>query len=268
MKGLVKVKKLTAIILFFCLIFLVSCGAPSEVKQEAKERLEKYKPIFEQKVKDVYGSDAKLKNVKCDVTTYVGSPVPSVSYSANKYLTGTINLNGRNYDASYDTLKNCMIDNVHTEDICSSVINALPLNSDKFIQVKYIDSVGYEPKFKSEVDSLEKAAESDEGNIITFVVITSEDLSSFKEDDFTDIPELQTITNSKNLSGTIKIVSIKDQSKASSLSGKIRDLNFSYDTHPMVYDSSGNKDAFDVYGIRNTISIKLNPGNLVYNYMD
>lgn len=60
------------------------------MKQEAKERLEKYKPIFEQKVKDVYGSDAKLKNVKCDVNTYVGSPVPSVSYSANEYLTGTV----------------------------------------------------------------------------------------------------------------------------------------------------------------------------------
>ena len=113
-----------------------------------------------------------------------------------------------------------------------------------------------------------KAADSDFGNIITFVVITSEDLSSYKEDDFKDIPELQTIMNSKNMSGTIKIVSIKDKRKASSLTGKIRDLNFSYDTHPMVYDSSGNKDAFDVYGIRNAISIKLNPGNLVYNYMD
>ena len=32
-------------------------------------------------------------------------------------------------------------------------------DSDKFIQVKYIDSVGYEPKFESEVDSLEKAAD-------------------------------------------------------------------------------------------------------------
>ena len=262
-------KKIIMIMIFlFCLISLVSCGAPSEVKQEAEERLKKYKPIFEQKVKDVYGSDAKLKNVKCDVNTNVGSPVPSVSYSANKYLTGTISISGRNYDANYDTLKDRMIDNVHTEDICSSVINALPFDSDKFIQVKYIDSVGYEPKFESEVDSLEKAADSDFGNIITFVVITSEDLSSFKEDDFKDIPELQTITNSKNMSGTIKIVSIKDKSKASSLMGKIRDLNFSYDTHPMVYDSSGNKDAFDVYGIRNAISIKLNPGNLVYNYMD
>ena len=40
-------------IFLFCLISLVSCGAPSEVKQEAEERLKKYKPIFEQKVKDV-----------------------------------------------------------------------------------------------------------------------------------------------------------------------------------------------------------------------
>ena len=48
-----KVKKFTTIILLlFCIISLVSCGAPSEVKQEAKERLEKYKPVFEQKVKD------------------------------------------------------------------------------------------------------------------------------------------------------------------------------------------------------------------------
>ena len=76
-------KFITIILLLLCLISLVSCGASSEVKQEAKERLEKYKPIFEQKVKDVYGSDAKLKNVKCDVNTNVSSPVPSVSYSAN-----------------------------------------------------------------------------------------------------------------------------------------------------------------------------------------
>lgn len=50
-----KVKKFTTIILLlFCIISLVSCGAPSSVKQEAEERLEKYKPLFEQKVEDVY----------------------------------------------------------------------------------------------------------------------------------------------------------------------------------------------------------------------
>ncbi len=261
-------KKFTTILFIFFLISLVSCGAPPDVKQEAQDRLKQYKPLFEQKVEEVYGSDARLKKVKCDVTTYVGSPVPSVSYSADNYLTGTISISGRNYDAIYLTYENRMIDNVHTEDICSSVTDALPLDHDKFILVKYISSVGFEPMFESEVDSLEKAAESDEGNIITFVIITSEDLSVFKEDDFTDIPELQTITNSKNLSGNIKIVSVKDKSMASSLSGKIRDLNFSYDTHPMVYNSNGNKDAFDVYGIRNAISIELNPDNLVYNYMD
>ena len=261
-------KKLTTIILFLCLISLVSCGAPSDVKQEAQKRLEKYKPVFEQKVEEVYGSDARLKKVKCDVTTSVGSPVPSVSHSANDYLTGTISLNGRNYDAIYLTNEKRMMDTVHTEDICGSVVNALPLDSDKIIQVKYISSVGYEPMFESGVDSLEKAVESEGGNIISFVVITSEDLSAFKEDDFINIPELQTITSSGNLSGNIKIVSIKDKSKASSLSGKIRDLNFSYDNHPMVYSSSGDKDAFDVYGIRNAISINLKPNNLVYNYMD
>ena len=86
-------KKIIMITIFlFCLISLVSCGAPSEVKQEAEERLKKYKPIFEQKVKDVYGSDAKLKNVKCDVNTNVGSPVPSVSYSANKLVAGIMML--------------------------------------------------------------------------------------------------------------------------------------------------------------------------------
>ncbi len=260
-------KKFTTIILL-CLISLASCGAPSDVKQEARDRLKEYKPLFEQKVEDVYGSDARLKKVKCDVTTYVGSPVPSVSYSANTYLSGTISLSGGNYDAIYLTYENRMIDTVHTEDICSSVTDALPLDPDKFIQVKYISSVGFEPMFESEVDSLEKAAESDEGNIITFVIITSEDLSAYKEDDFADIPELQMITNSKSLSGNIKIVSIKDKSMASSLCGKIRDLNFSYDTHPMVYNNNGDKDAFDVYGIRNAISIKLNPGNLDYNYMD
>ena len=268
-EGLVKLKKFIAIILLlFCLISLVSCGASSDVKQEAKDRLKKYKPVFEQKVEDVYGSDAKLKKVKCDVNTTVGSPVPSVSHSANDYLTGKISLNGKNYDAIYLTYEDCMLDTVHTEDICNSVIDALPLDSDKFIEAKYLDSAGYEPMFESEVDSLKKAAESDRGNRISFVVITSEDLSAYKENDFVNIPEFQTITNSKNLSGNIKIVSIKDKSKASSLSGKIRDLNFTYDTHPKVYDSSGDKDAFDVYGIRNAITLELNPDDLVYNYMD
>lgn len=268
MKGVVKMKKFSLSVSLFCLISLVSCGAPANVKQEAQERLEKYKPVFEQKVEDVYGSGAGLKNVKCDVTTYVGSPVPEVSYSANKYLSGTISISGRNYKAVYDTTKNRMHDTVHTEDICGSVIDSLPLDPDMYIEVKYIDSVGFEPMFESGVDSLEKAAQSDEGNIISFIVITSEDLSTFKEIDFINIPELQMITSSGNLSGNIKIISIKDKRKASSLVGKIRDLNFSYDTHPMVYDSKGNKDAFDVYSIRNAISINLYPDNLVYNYMD
>ena len=264
-----RMKKFSTIILLsVCLISLVSCGAPSEVKQEARERLEKYKPVFEQKVKDVYGSDAALKKVKCAVNMTVGSPVPSVSYSANDYLTGTISFGGGNYDAIYLTSEKRMIDTVHTEAICSSVIDALPLDSGKFFLVKYISPVGYEPMFDSEIDSLEKAAESDEGSIITFVVITSEDLSTYREDDFADIPELQTIKNSKGLSGNIKIISVKDKNKASSLSGKIRELDFSYGAHPMVYSNSGDKDAFDVYGIRNAITIKVNPGNVVFKFMD
>ena len=148
-----KMKKIIMITIFlFCLISLVSCGAPSNVKQEAKERLEKYKPIFEQKVEEVYGSDARLKNVKCDVTTYVGSPVPSVSYSANKYLSGTISLNGRNYDASYDTLKNRMTDNVHTEDICGSVIDALPLDTDKFFHNRKLLKLKIQSEGESVID--------------------------------------------------------------------------------------------------------------------
>ena len=65
------VKKLTTITFLCCLMFLASCGASAEVKQEARERLEEYKPMFEQKVEEVYGPDAKLKNVKCDVNAYI-----------------------------------------------------------------------------------------------------------------------------------------------------------------------------------------------------
>ena len=52
-----------------------------------------------------------------------------------------------------------MKDNVHTEEICSSIMDALPLDSEKYIQTKYVSYGNDEPMFVSGADSLEKAAE-------------------------------------------------------------------------------------------------------------
>ena len=69
-------------ILFFCIVSLLSFAACNynEAKKEADEKLKQYKPAFEQAVKNAYGDDAKLTNVKCSVDAHTNDAFQTTFY--------------------------------------------------------------------------------------------------------------------------------------------------------------------------------------------
>ena len=251
-------KKALAIVLCVCcLISLVCCGAPDSVKQEAKDKVDDYKPAFEQKVQADYGSDAKLKDVECKIDRTGSSPTPELSYSVKPYLSGKLTIKGKKYEAIYDYSNDTVYDTVHSKDIIDSIIETLPVDKDKFYSTKIVDPNLDYPRFESGVDSLDKALQSGAySGAVRIYIITTEDLSSLKEYDFYSIPEIKNISESSALDCMITIVSCKNKDKVSALTGKVQDLMFYSNAHPTLVTNQGESvDAFEYYGINSVVRL-------------
>lgn len=256
-------KKIVFIVLgVLCILLIVSCGY-NEAKQKADEKLKKYKPAFEQAVKDAYGKDAKLTNVKCDVNGYTDGAFQT-SFSASG-LEGTLKLNGSSYKVYYNDLDNSIVDNVHSEAINNEIRNALPFDSSKYIDVR-MNELYLDPS----IDSLDKYLESDNIRIDVFIT-TTEDMSNYKTVDVDSNTVFKKIKDN-DCGLNIKAACLNDKSRSDALLLNIKTLDFSSDSHPKANDSSGkSKDAFDVYGIKNVIVIDYPNGNMfgnIISYME
>ena len=256
-------KRIVFIILgVLCILSLGSCGY-SEAKKKADEKLKKYKPAFEKAVKDAYGEDAKLTNVKCDVDGYTDGAFQT-SFSTGG-LEGTLKLNGNNYKVYYHDLDNSIVDNVHSDVINDEIKSALPFDSSKYIDVR-MNELYLAPS----IDSLDKYLESENVRIDIFIT-TTEDMSGYKTMD----PDSNAVfgkIKDNDCRLNIKVACLSDKSRSDALLLNIKTLDFSGDTHPTANDSSGNsRDAFDVYNIKNVIEIDYPGGNMfgnVITYME
>ena len=249
-------KILKVFIILACL--LCGCKAPEKVRLEASQKLETYKPVFERKIKEAYGDKAGLTNVECPTLMSVGSPVPDVTYKASEKLTANLQLDGKSYVAEYYPEYDIVTDTVHTENICKEITDSLPIDRAKILDIKYTDASFLYPKFPSEADTLEKAFSYFKegtpaiGGGIVVNIITSEDLSKYSEDDFTSSKACQTIKNG-SLYCNIKIVSLKDEEKLSTLVGRIHELHF--ESRPRMYVEGTYKDVFEYCHIKNAVTI-------------
>lgn len=248
-----------AVVLGALTTVLSGCGTPQDVKDRANERLNTYKQPFIDRVEEAYGSGAKLKNIKCPTTARVGSPVPSVNYSVSDKLFGTIVIDGESYDAYYYPEGDYVMDNVHSKEIMNTIIDSLPIDDRKTLGTKITNQVHEYPMFPSTVTCFDEAltAKTLNGNI-SISVITDEDLSGYKDYDFTSIPTLNQIVNNEELSCTIRLISLEDSSMLSALLGKVHELHFSYENnHPTVYgdSASGYVDAFEYFHIKHVLNL-------------
>ena len=239
-----------------CILSLVSCGY-SEAKKKADEKLKKYKPAFEQVVKDAYGEDAKLTNVNCDVDGYTDGAFQT-TFSADG-LEGTLKLNGNKYKVYYHDLDNTIVDNVHSDVINDEIKSALPFDSSKYIDVR-MNELYLDPS----IDSMDKYLES-ENVRIDVLITTTEDMSGYKTIDVDSNPVFRKIKDN-GCGLNIKVACLNDKSSSDALLLNIKTLDFSGDEHPKANDSSGKlKDAFEVYDIKNVIVIKYPDGDMLGN---
>ena len=249
-------KKLTLLFLcILCLLSLSSCGY-SEAKKEAREKVKKYKAAFEQAVKDAYGEDAKLTNVKSSVDANTnGIDFSTTFYSTG--LEGTIKLNGESYKAFYDEINDKIIDNVHSDIITNELMSSLPFDDSKYIKAT-ISELYLDPS----IDSYDEYVESQYA-CLDIRITTTEDLSSYKNIDIEAIPAMKKVEESETGGDiSIKIVSLNSKSKSDSVHAHFSELYFDGDSHPTVQDNSGTKDAFVVYDINNAIEV-VYPGEFI-----
>lgn len=254
------------------LLLLTGCNVPDEVKQEAEGRLSAYEQPFSDTVKDIYGSDAKLVSAECPVLMNIGSPVPEVTYRASQKLTGKIVIDRKSYEAEYDPASGKIMDTVHTEQICQELTDALPIDAEQICMTKITDNSFLDPKFPAGADSLAKVMTPDNTVCLLVNVVTTEDLSRYKDTDFNSIPELALLYQNSKFC-YVRIISVKDKDRLSSLMGKLNELEISYtDTHPKIYENGQERDAFEVYHIRNTIALsqphQYEPFRVVYTTRD
>lgn len=245
----------TVCILIVCLVWslvLVSCGVPDDVMREARDKVARYTPSFKQRVEDAYGKDAKLTDIKCEIDRVGSSPVPKLSYKTRSYLSGTIKIDGKKYDAIYQYDTDTVYDTVHTADICREIIKSLPVDSSRFYGVRIIDSNLDYPRFRAGVDCIDNAAAA--GSVyspLRIYIVTTENLSNLKTFNLESISEMKKIAKSDSFDCSITIVSCKDKSRISSLMGAVQDIQFYSSGHPeMVSKSGSTEDVFDYYGIR------------------
>ena len=264
------IRKPAAGLLLAAMLLLSGC-APDEVKQEAKARKEAYQQAFTDKVKAAYGEDAALRKVECPVESRTATVTPEVTYYASDSLTGQILLDKKRYDAKYFPASDVLLDTVHTDDICNTVIASLPIAPEQIVRTIVTDTAFLEPMFPSDADTLDKALVPGNDVGLIFHIITKEDLSACRDTDFNSIPVLQQLSQDADYS-RIQIISVKDTNRIDSLTGKLSELQFYPDQHPYVTDNTwpsrhnrGTKDAYDLYHIRNVIRLSQPQKHLPYS---
>ena len=264
-----RIRKPAAALLLMGVLLLTGC-VPSEVKQEAESRKDAYEQAFADKVRAEYGDGSALRNVKCPIESRTATVTPEITYYASDSLTGQILLDKKRYDAKYIPASDELLDTVHTDAICNTVIASLPIDQEQIVRTKVTDTAFLEPMFPSDADTLDKALVPGNDVGLIFHIITREDLSACRDTDFNSIGVLQQLSQDADYS-LIRIISVKDTNRIDSLTGKLNELQFYPTQHPYVSDNErpsrrdrGTKDAYDLYHIRNVIVLSQPQEHLPY----
>lgn len=244
--------------LVFCTL-LSGCGASKELKQKAKEVLNENKSTVEEKVKQAYGEDAQVFNLKCKVESYGGSPVPSISYGVSDNITGKMLVNSKVYSLYYNIERGEIYDSVNISKISNDIIAEFPIDSSYVYDCVFIDSNRSEPKFISGIDSFENLANYGDmsqvslyGNAFWMYIFTTEDISKYSEYDFSLLTKI--INPNFRCNYTIIQLDNTNQGTISQLKASLDSIDFSYDK-PINYKT--NIDALKQFNIKRTINIKM-----------
>ncbi len=206
-------KKIFIVILLVCVLCLTGCEW-WDARKQANQYVKQYSKTFKEQIKDTYGKDAKLKNIKCGVYTSGTSPVPSISFHACGALTADLIINKNSYYAEYQFSTNTLSTDVHLKDIVDEFISYMPVDSEKIFYWDAVSSSRFKLTFEPSVKSLSDLSEIDMG----IYIITTEDLSNVQEDDFKNLDIFDTFDN---INYSFHIFSVKDVNKIDGLKERI-----------------------------------------------
>ena len=223
-------KKGIALILSLVAFTATGCsliGRSDEQKacdSEAEQLLADYSQPFIDKAKSIYGNDAEVTDITC--MKFLATGLFDSVYMADERISGTLTLNGKQYEAEYNTRTDTLRDDVHTEEICSELLDALPIDQSKIIEKHYVDCGAYE-RFSKEIklkfapdiktlDDVKKNKGEDHTSPVFIHVYTTEDLGQITESQLKAQSAFQGMDDCTQWI-LISIVSLKDQSVFSDL---------------------------------------------------
>ena len=129
---------LTAAVGVSCLSLTACHGWPKPVSyyknrdnEEAESLVQEKRQAFIDKVAEAYGDSATLTDIEC-VRIFPEKYDPGYK-SYQKALKGMLTIDGKSYEALYYCETGTMKDSVHTDAICSELIDSLPLDQSKIL---------------------------------------------------------------------------------------------------------------------------------------
>lgn len=258
-------KIFTLLMTAVCLLLLSSCHSLPPTISEVQRRddeaaesiLQENRQPFIDKVNEVYGDSASLYDIECVRIRPEDYDPGYASYYEE--LKATLTIDGTNYVALYNCKTGTLRDTVHTEAICSELTDSFPLDQSKIIDIVIPrDSTfwdhGEQLTFPYEVKNLEDALTYDETSCapIHIWIYTAEDMSSFTEENFSSIPEINRLKDSTSLD-KITIISLTDNSALTKLKEKMAKDMLCIDH---LGDPSFTEEFFSEYHITNAVIVK------------
>ena len=263
---------LTAAVGVSCLSLTACHGLPKPVSyyknrdnEEAESLVQEKRQAFIDKVAEAYGDSATLTDIEC-VRTFPEKYDPGYK-SYQKVLKGTLTINGTHYEALYDCDKGKLKDSVHTDAICSELIDSLPLDQSKILEIYYPESngdwdYGEQWKFPYQIKTFDEAVtwEVRSDAPIFIWIYTLEDVSDLTEADFAQIPQMQKVIDSTS-NCKITILSLADTDAFEKLKGSIKKNSDNFDRLLYTDTTEELSSGFNEYHLTNILRVG---NNFVY----
>lgn len=205
-------------------------GYMESQKEEMAALVENYSPVFKEKAAEIYGSDAALTDIRC-VENYPEHKNDGAADYAEALL-GTLTVDGKQYEALYychEGIKTERFrDTVHTDDICSEPLNALPLDKSLIVEAVYpmtdsFDDYGKMLKFDWHIKNFDEWVSFDESsfNPMKIYIFTTQDVSTIPESEIRSAPAMRKLAKATSFA-QITIMSLKDTEKLAELKERLR----------------------------------------------
>ena len=153
-------------------------------------------------------------------------------------------------------------DSVHTDAICSELIDSLPLDQSKILEIYYPESTGMwdygeQWKFPYQIKTFDEAVTWEKRADATMYIwiYTLEDVSDLTEADFTQIPQMQKVIDSTS-NCKITIMSLADADAFDVLKEKMKQNSSNFER--LFYSSTTDEqiaNVFNEYHMTNILKV-------------